>query len=89
MKPNANGITSFQAGARPWLLECFGLQVAADQVKRSRRFLEEALDVVQTGGCLTYEVREVVASNFGRPVGHLEREVGIMVMLPAVPEVKP
>ncbi len=37
----------FQPNVQPWLLSCFGEQIANDKIERNHRFLEEALELVQ------------------------------------------
>ncbi|MGK8887414.1 hypothetical protein [Burkholderia gladioli] len=75
----------FQARVRPWMLECFGPTIAADRVERNHRFLEEALELVQSLGCTASEAHQLVDYTFGRPVGEPAQEVGgVMVTLAAL-----
>ncbi len=79
----ANG--PFQERVRPWLLACFGEMIAGDQEERNHRFLEEALELVQSLGCTASEAHQLVDYVFGRPVGEPVQEVGgAMVSLAAL-----
>ena len=75
----------FQTRVQPWLLQCFGAEIAADTVERNHRFLEEALELVQSTGCTQSEAHQLVDYVFGRPVGDPAQEVGgVMVTLAAL-----
>lgn len=75
----------FQQRVQPWLLECFGAEIAADRAERNHRFLEESLELVQALGCTANEAHQLVDYVFGRPVGDPPQEVGgVMVTLAAL-----
>jgi hypothetical protein len=75
----------FQSRVQPWLLACFGAEIAADKVERNHRFLEEALELVQATGCTQSEAHQLVDYVFGRSVGEPAQEVGgVMVTLAAL-----
>ncbi|WP_244133437.1 hypothetical protein [Burkholderia gladioli] len=75
----------FQARVQPWMMECFGPTIAADRVERNHRFLEEALELVQSLGCTASEAHQLVDYTFGRPIGQPAQEVGgVMVTLAAL-----
>lgn len=77
--------TSFQDRVHPWLMECFGQQIASDKAERNHRFLEEALELVQALGCTPESAHQLVDYVYGRPVGHPPQEVGgVMVTLAAL-----
>jgi hypothetical protein len=59
-----------------WLLECFGEGIAKDKVERNHRFLEEALELVQSCGCTKSEALQLVEYVYNRPVGETRQEVG-------------
>lgn len=75
----AEGAT-FQARVQPWMLACFGAEIAADRVERNHRFLEEALELVQACGCTASEAHQLVDYTFGRPIGEPAQEVGGVVV---------
>lgn len=76
---------SFQDRVQPWLLECFGQEIADNIHERNHRFLEEALELVQSTGCTQTEAHQLVGYVFGRPEGEPHQEVGgVMVTLAAL-----
>lgn len=76
---------SFQSRVEPWLLACFGETIAGDKVERNHRFLEEALELVQSCGCTQSEAHQLVDYVFSRPVGDPPQETGgVMVTLAAL-----
>lgn len=73
---------SFQQNVYPWLLDCFGSRIAADRAERNHRFIEEALELVQSLGCTREEVETLVDYVFARKGGEPTQEVGgVMVTL--------
>lgn len=81
----AVGEQSFQDRVQPWMLECFGAEIAADKEERNHRFLEEALELVQSCGATRSEAHQLVDYTFDRPVGAAQQEVGgVMVTLAAL-----
>jgi len=79
------GQGQFQQRVQPWLLQCFGADIAGDKAERNHRFLEEALELVQSCGCTVSEAHQLVDYVFGRPVGEPAQEVGgVMVTLAAL-----
>ena len=84
-QPTPTSQAPFQQRVQPWLLECFGAEIAADRVERNHRFLEESLELVQSLGCTASEAHQLVDYVFGRPVGDPPQEVGgVMVTLAAL-----
>jgi NTP pyrophosphatase (non-canonical NTP hydrolase) len=67
---------SFQARVDGWLIACFGEEIARDWIERDHRFLEEALELVQSTGCTQSEAHQRVDYVYGREVGDLKQEVG-------------
>lgn len=75
----------FQARVQPWMMACFGAEIAADTAERNHRFLEESLELVQACGCTASEAHQLVDYVYGRPVGEPAQEVGgVMVTLGAL-----
>lgn len=75
----------FQARVQPWMLQCFGQEIAGNREERNHRFLEEALELVQACDCTQGEAHQLVDYVFGRPVGDKPQEVGgVMVTLAAL-----
>jgi hypothetical protein len=78
-------IRSFQERVQPWLIACFGEEIAGDREERNHRFLEESLELVQASGCTQSEAHQLVDYVYGRPVGEQHQEVGgVMVTLAAL-----
>ncbi|WP_260427151.1 hypothetical protein [Burkholderia stagnalis] len=76
---------AFQFRVKPWLLECFGAEIAGDRAERNHRFLEEALELVQACGCTSNEAHQLVDYTFNRPLGEPTQEAGgVMVTLAAL-----
>lgn len=76
---------SFQQRVEPWMMACFGPAIAADATERNHRFLEEALELVQSCGATQAEVRHLVDYVYGRPAGETAQEIGgVMVTLAAL-----
>lgn len=76
---------TFQRRVRPWVLACFGAEIADDTDERNHRFIEEALELVQACGATASECHQLVDYVYGRPVGEKAQEVGgVMVTLAAL-----
>lgn len=76
---------AFQQRVQPWLMACFGEMIAGNREERNHRFLEEALELVQSCGCTASEAHQLVDYVYGRPVGEPAQEVGgVMVTLAAL-----
>ena len=75
----------FQDRVQPWMQACFGAEISADRIERNHRFLEEALELVQSNGCTVSEAHQLVDYVFGRAVGEPAQEAGgVMVTLAAL-----
>jgi NTP pyrophosphatase (non-canonical NTP hydrolase) len=75
---------TFQSRVQPWMTACFGEEISSDKVERNHRFLEEALELVQSCGCSKDEAIQLVEYVYGRDRGEMEQEVGgVMVTLAA------
>lgn len=66
----------FQQRVNRWVVECFGETIANDTTERNHRFLEEALELVQSLGCTRSEVMQLVDYVFARSAGEPSQEVG-------------
>ncbi len=76
---------TFQARVQPWLLQCFGAEIAADTMERNHRYFEESTELVQANGMTRSEAHQLVDYTYNRPVGELKQEVGgAMVTLAAL-----
>lgn len=67
---------TYQVRVAVWIQHCFGAKIGADRTERTHRFLEEALELAQAGGCTADEARQLVDYVFGRSVGEMPQEVG-------------
>lgn len=84
-RADAAATAPFQQRVQPWMLECFGAEIAADGMERNHRFLEESLELVQACGCTRSEAHQLVDYVFSRPVGQKDQKVGgVMVTLAAL-----
>lgn len=82
---NEISISAFQHKINHWMLQCFGDVISKDRQERNHRFLEEALELVQSCGCSISEAHQLVDYVFGRPAGEKGQEVGgVMVTLAAL-----
>lgn len=76
---------SYQARVGGWMLACFGQDIAKNKAERNHRFLEEALELVQSTGCTQADAHLLVDYVFGRDFGVPHQEVGgVMVTLAAL-----
>ena len=75
----------FQQRVHPWMMVCFGEEISRDVVERNHRFLEEALELVQSTGCTASEAHQLVDYVFARDIGETRQEIGgVMVTLAAL-----
>jgi hypothetical protein len=83
--PIASAEEAFQSRVQPWMLACFGAEIAADKMERNHRFFEESTETVQANGMTRSEAHQLVDYVYDRPVGELHQEVGgVMVTLAAL-----
>lgn len=79
------GDEGFQSRVLPWLIECFGAEIAGDRQERCDRFIEEALELAQSLDWTADRAHALVDYVFGRPKGEPHQEVGgVMVTLAAL-----
>ena len=68
-----------------WLVDCFGEDIAHDQRERNHRFLEEALELVQSLGGTREDAHMLVDYVFDREVGETMQELGgVLITLHAL-----
>lgn len=72
----------FQARVHDWMTKCFARPDAMLPAQRSFRFIEEALELVQSSGTSREDVLRLVEYVYGRPAGVIDQEIGgVMVTL--------
>jgi len=69
-----NGLDEDKLGI--WAIQCFGSVTALSREERNHRFLEEALELVQSLGCTVSEAHQLVDYVFNRPKGEPGQELG-------------
>lgn len=75
---------SFQERVAPWMDACFGPEISNDRLERGDRFLEEALELLQSGNYPRERIAALTEYVFDRPQGEINQEVGgVMVTLAA------
>lgn len=73
---------TYQERVEAWLEACLPDSARRDQVERTFRFLEEALELAQANGCSREDALRLIDYVYGRPHGRPEEEVGgVMVTL--------
>lgn len=66
------------------MLACFGAEIAADKLERGDRFLEESLELLQSGDYPKERAYALIEYVFGRDKGEPQQEVGgVMITLAA------
>ena len=74
----------FQVRVEPWMMACFGKEISSDKLERGDKFLEEALELLQSGNYPRKRVAALTDYVFDRPQGEASQEVGgVMVTLAA------
>jgi hypothetical protein len=81
------GMRHYQTIVGNWCRELFGAEIATNTDIRCYRFLEEAVELVQSLGCTRDRAFEVVNYVYNRPEGDASQEVGgTMITLAALCE---
>lgn len=76
---------NFQHEVDQWAKHCFGPETTANVGIRNLRFIEEAIELVQSLGCTKEDVLKLVEYVYGREVGDPAQKVGgVMVTLAAL-----
>lgn len=70
----------FQHRVHPWLMVCFGAEISADRLERSDRFIEEALELLQSGDYPKERIYSLIEYVYGREKGDPAQEVGGVMM---------
>jgi hypothetical protein len=71
---------SFQERVEEWCLACFGQEITMSRGERNHRFIEEALELVQSLGYSREEAHRIVDYVFDRPTGEPSQELGGVVV---------
>ena len=66
----------FQSRVADWTRACFGDEISADRLERGDRFLEETLELLQSGGYPMDRVGQLANYVWSRPAGEPAQEVG-------------
>lgn len=69
-------LLAFQRRVQDWMMECFSMEICRDTMERNHRFIEEALELVQSLGCTKSEVHQLVDYVYDRPAGEPKQEAG-------------
>jgi hypothetical protein len=69
-------INSPAGRVRTWVMKTFGIAIFWDRRERARRFLEEALELVQAMELGKAEVHRLVNRVYSRPAGEVAQEIG-------------
>jgi hypothetical protein len=76
---------SYQSEVDKWMQACFGKEISDNQLERGHRFIEEAIELVQSINVPKDDVLMLVDYVYNRPVGDPPQEVGgVMVTLSAL-----
>lgn len=75
---------SLQYRVQPWMMACFGPEIAADRLERADRLLEEVFELLQSGNYPRERIRALEEYTFSREKGEPMQEVGgVMITLAA------
>lgn len=75
---------SLQARVKPWLLACFGEEIADDKLERGDRLLEEVFELLQSGGYPSDRIASLRDYVWSRETGAPHQEAGgVMITLAA------
>lgn len=75
----------YQDEVNDWMQKCFGPEIAKDVLERNHRFIEEAIELVQSLDCPKEDVQMLLDYVYSRPKGNPKQEVGcVMVTLAAL-----
>ena len=78
-------MVSFQNRVEDWFRRCFPPNVCNNEKERSHRFIEEALELVQSRNLPKEDVLMLVDYVYSRPMGEEQQEVGgVLITLAAL-----
>jgi hypothetical protein len=76
--------STLQSRVQPWMMACFGAEIANDKLERGDRFIEEALELLQAADYPRDRIYQLIAYVYGRPKGEMHQEIGgVMITLAA------
>lgn len=76
--------SAFQERVHPWLLACFGAEIAANKLERGDRLAEEVAELLQSGGYPRERFHALIDYSYAKPIGDMSQEVGgVMTTLAA------
>lgn len=73
---SVRAVPSYQARVDSWVHATLGTSRASDPIERCRRFLEEALELVQAVGLHLPEAQRLLDYVYRRPGGEMHQELG-------------
>ncbi len=74
----------FHKRVASWAFKCFGEKVVNDKMERNFRFIEEALELIQSLGCEKEDVLKLVDYVYNRKPGEPFQEVGGVLVTLAI-----
>lgn len=77
-------IREYQMECWNWAIACFGTDIAMDRDIRNARFIEEALELVQSLGMTQSQAHQLVEYVFTRATGEASQEMGGVLITLAV-----
>jgi NTP pyrophosphatase (non-canonical NTP hydrolase) len=76
--------SSLQSRVQPWMMACFGPEISGDKLERGDRFLEEAIELLQSVDYPRERIYALIEYVYGRDQGEINQEVGgVMITLAA------
>lgn len=83
--PKAEPVATIQSRVQPWMMACFGPEISADKLERGDRFLEEAIELLQSVDYPRERIYALIEYVYGRDQGEINQEVGgVMITLAAL-----
>ncbi len=80
----AKSVGTLQSRVQPWMMACFGPEISADKLERGDRFLEEAIELLQSVDYPRERTYALIEYVYGREQGEINQEIGgVMITLAA------